>query len=125
GPGAVASCARAHLAGSAPPTGGGPVGLGYDPYPFVGPAGSVVALSSRNDFGETWSLDSAVDLMVRVPTGIRRVTVVDLMGNRQTVRVHKDRLRLRLVGVAAFFLPEPGQSLDGLQVIRSAAARAH
>src|SRR5262249_16334346 len=124
-PDAIGFRTMSDLVGSASPIGGGPVGLGYDAYTFVGSAGSVVALSSRNDFGETWSLDSAVDLMVRVPTGIRRVTVVDLMGNRQTVRVHKDRLRLRLVGVAAFFLPEPGQSLDGLQVIRSAAARAH
>jgi hypothetical protein len=124
-PDAVAFRTMSDLVGSATPTGGGSVGLGYDAYTFVGPAGSVVALTSRNDFGETWSVDSAVDLMVRVPRVIRRVTVGDLMGNRQTLRVHKGTLKLRLLGVAAFFLQEPGQSLDGLQVIRSRAARAH
>lgn len=123
-PDAIAFRTMSDLVGSSSPVGGGPVGLGYDAYTFVGPPGSVVALVSRNDFGETWSLDSAVDLMVRVPSGIRRVTVVDLMGNRKTLRVHKHTLRLRLLGVAAFFLQEPGQSLDGLQVISSAAAGA-
>jgi hypothetical protein len=123
-PDAIALRTMSDLVGSSSPTGGGPVGLGYDAYTFVGPAGSVVALVSRNDFGETWSVDSAVDLMVHVPSGIRSVTVMDLMGNRQTLRVHKDTLRLRLLGVAAFFLQEPGQSLDGLQVVRSRAAGA-
>ena len=121
-PDAIGLRTMSDLVGSASPIAGGPVGLGFDAYTFTGPAGPVMALNSRNDFGETWSLDSAVDLMLQVPAGIRRVTVVDLMGNRETMRVHKHTLRLRLLGVAAFFLPEPGQSLDGLRVVRSRPA---
>jgi hypothetical protein len=121
-PDAIAFRTMSDLVGSARPVGGGPVGLGYDAYTFATSAGPVVALTSRNDFGETWSLDATVELLLQIPAGVRRLTVVDLMGNHQQMRVRKGRLKLRLMGVAAFFMPERGDTLDGLQVVRSRAA---
>jgi hypothetical protein len=121
-PDAIAFRTMSDLVGSARPVGGGPVGLGYDAYTFAASFGTVVALTSRNDFGETWSLDASVKLLIQIPTGVRGLTVVDLMGNHQHVRVRGGKLKLRLMGVAAFLIPEPGDSLDGLQVVRSRAA---
>jgi len=122
-PDAIALRTMSDLVGSAPPVGGGPVGLGYDAYTFASGGGPVVALTNRNDFGETWSPDAAVRLLLTMPRSIHRLTVVDLMGNRSTVRVRKGRLKLRLLGVAAFLVPEPGDSLTSLQVVRSEPAR--
>ena len=118
-PDAIALRTMSDLVGSAQPVGGGPVGLGYDAYTFASGGGPVVALTNRNDFGETWSPDAAVRLLLTMPRSIHRLTVVDLMGNRSTVRVRKGRLKLRLLGVAAFLVPEPGDSLTSLQVVRS------
>jgi hypothetical protein len=122
-PDAIALRTMSDLVGSAPPMGGGPVGLGYDAYTFASGSGPVVALTNRNDFGETWSPDAAVRLLLTVPRSIHRLGVVDLMGNRSTVRVRKGMLKLRLLGVAAFLVPEPGDSLTSLQVVRSKRAR--
>jgi hypothetical protein len=122
-PDAIALRTMSDLVGSAQPVGGGPVGLGYDAYTFASGGGPVVALTNRNDFGETWSRDAAVRLLLTMPRSIHRLTVVDLMGNRSTVRVRKGRLKLRLLGVAAFLIPEPGDSLTSLQVVRSKRAR--
>jgi hypothetical protein len=122
-PDAIALRTMSDLVGSAAPVGGGPVGLGYDAYTFASGSGPVVALTNRNDFGETWSPDAAVRLLLTMPPSIHRLTVVDLMGNRSSVRVRKGRLKLRLLGVAAFLIPEPGDSLTSLQVVRSEPAR--
>ena len=122
-PDAIALRTMSDLVGSAQPVGGGPVGLGYDAYTFASGGGPVVALTNRNDFGETWSPDAAVRLLLTMPRSVHRLTVVDLMGNRSTVRVRKGRLKLRLLGVAAFLVPEPGDSLTSLQVVRSKRAR--
>jgi hypothetical protein len=122
-PDAVALRTLSDQVGSGTPVGGGPVGLGYDAYTFATGHGPIVALTSRNDFGETWSPDAAVRLLLTMPASINRLTVVDLMGNRSTVRVRKGRLKLRLLGVAAFLVPEPGDSLTSLQVVRSEPAR--
>jgi len=120
---AIAVRTMSDLVGSATPIGGRPVGLGYDAYTFAGAAGTVVALTSRNDFGETWSVRRPLRLLLKVPVGVRQVTVVDLMGNREVVRVRKGKLTLRVLGVAVFLLPEPGDSLADLQVVRSRRAR--
>jgi hypothetical protein len=123
-PDAIAFRTMSDLVGSARPVGGGPVGLGYDAYTFAASSGPVVALTSRNDFGKTWSLGASVKLLIEIPSGVRHLTVVDLMGNHKQVRVRRGKLKLRLMGVAAFFIPEPGDSLDGLKVARSRAASA-
>jgi hypothetical protein len=64
-----------------------------------------------------------VRLWLRVPREVRRVTVVDLMGNRQVRRVRKGRLRITLRGAAAFLLAKPEGSLTDLDVIRSRLAQ--
>ena len=120
-PDAIALRTLSDLVGSATPVGGGPVGFGYDAYTFASGTGR----SWRSPAGTTSVRPghpmSAVRLQLRLPPGVRRLSVVDLMGNRQTVRVRKGRLKLRLLGVAAFLVPEPGESLTSLRVVRSAA----
>jgi hypothetical protein len=120
-PDAVALRTLSDQVGSGTPVGGGPVGFGYDAYTFATDHGPVVAFTSRNDFGATWAPDVGVQLQLQLPPGVRRLSVVDLMGNRQTVRVRKGKLTLNLLGVAAFLIPESGESLTPLQVVSSAA----
>lgn len=113
---AVALRTLADLVGSATPVGYEDVGLGYRTFTFTRPEGTVVALTDPGD--ELWTMLPEYRLRLRLPRVVRRITVVDLMGNSQSYRVHHGTLRLRLRGVAAFLLPELGQSLDGLAVTR-------
>jgi hypothetical protein len=122
-PDAIALRTLSDLVGSAAPVGVEYPGGTYGAYTFAGPAGTVVALTDRYEGGPTWSGYPGDWLWLEVPPEVQRVTVVDLMGNRQVLRVRNGRLRLRLLGVAAFLLPEPGDSLAGLRVLRSRPAR--
>jgi hypothetical protein len=108
--------------GSLPLVAADAVGLGYSAYAFSGPAGEVVALADGNETGLTWSPTDAVQLRLSVPRDVRRVRVVDLMGNSRVRRVRRGRMRFRLDGVAAFLQPEGGTSLRGLQVVRARRA---
>src|SRR5262249_29171917 len=98
------------------------VGLGYSAYTFNGPDGEIVALCDGNEAGLTWSSKSAVRLWLTVPRDVRKVRVVDLMGNSRLARAQNGKLRLRLDGVAAFLRPEGGGSLRGLDVVRARRA---
>jgi hypothetical protein len=122
-PDGIALRTLSDLVGSAPIVGAAPAGLGYFAYHFLGPSGAILALADGNEIGETWAPDAALRLTLRVGRDVRRVTVVDLMGNRKRVRVRRGRLRILLQGVATFLLAEPGTTLDGVQVERSEAAR--
>jgi antitoxin (DNA-binding transcriptional repressor) of toxin-antitoxin stability system len=82
-----------------------------------------VPLADGNEIGLTWSLGSAVRVWLSVPCDVRKVRVVDLMGNGRVVRARNGTLRLRLDGVAAFLLPQGGTSLRGLSVVRARRAR--
>ena len=118
-PDAVALRTLSDLVGSATLRAAEPAGLGYAAYSFVSAAGQVVALADGNENGTTWSPDRAVELSVKVPREIRRLAVVDLMGNRRSVRVRKGVVRLRMDGMAVFLLPRAGDDL-GLPVVLSA-----
>ena len=109
--------------GSGIPLGGGPVGLGYSAYTFATPDGPTVALADLDEIGPTWSGRPGVMLRLRVPAAVRRVEVIDLMGNRTVQRVRGGRLRLRLLGVAAFLRAEPPDALTELQVTRAHRVR--
>lgn len=122
-PDAVAFRTLSDLVGSAPVVGAAAAGFGYLAVSFQGPSGTVVALTDGNEIGETWAPGAALRLTLQVGRDVRRVTVVDLMGNRKVVRVRKGRLRILLQGVATFLLPEPGTGLDGVQVVRSELAK--
>ena len=115
-PAGVAQRTLADLVGSATPLGWADVGGGYRAFTFAGTRGTVVALVDPDDGFDAWAGPRL--LRLALPRGVRQVTVVDLMGNRQTHVVRRGRLRLRLRGMAVFLLPEPGQSLDGLAVTR-------
>jgi hypothetical protein len=119
---AIALTTLSRLVGTLPLVGAETVGLGYSAYAFNGPDGEIVALADGNDKGLTWSTGSAVRLWLSVPRDVRKVRVVDLMGNSRVVRVRRGALRLRLDGVAAFLLPEGGASLRGLGVVRARRA---
>lgn len=100
------------------------VGLGWSTYAFETRAGPVVALVDGNDLGPTWSGPPGLTLWIgNLPPELRRLIVVDLMGNRRVVRVRRGRARLRMLGMGAFLLPDPPTSLDGLVVYRIRAAR--
>jgi hypothetical protein len=120
--GALALRTLSDLVGSATPVGSADVGFGYRAYTFARPEGPVVALVDPGDELLTWSPEYR--LRLKMPRGVRRITVVDLMGNPRTYRVRGRNLRLRLRGVAAFLLADPGRSLDGLRVVRRRAVRA-
>jgi len=119
---AIALRTLADLVGSATPVAGGPIGLGYSAYTFASSSGTVVAIADGND-GDTFGPDPSIQLWLQGPREVRRVTVVDLMGNRKVRRVRKGRLRITLQGGAAFLLPEPDGQLTGLHVIRAALKR--
>ena len=105
--------------GSGVATGGGPVGLGYSAYTFATDGGPTVALADLDDIGKTWSGPPGVILRLRVPAAVRRVEVVDLMGNRTLQRVRAGRLRLRLLGCATFLHAEPAGSLTEIHITRA------
>jgi hypothetical protein len=109
--------------GSGVPLGGGPVGLGYSAYTFATPDGPTVALADLDEIGPTWSGPPGIILRLRVPAAVRRVEVIDLMGNRTVQRVRRGRLRLRLLGVAVFLRAEPAGSLTELQITRAHRAQ--
>jgi len=121
---AIAVATLSRMVGSLPIVASAAAGLGYFAYTFEGPSGEVVALADGNEPGMTWSPASAVQLRVSVPAGVRRVTIIDLMGNSKVRRVRKGVLRLRLDGVAAFLVPEGGTSLAGMQVERADVIRS-
>jgi len=106
----------ADLVGSATPVGYEDAGFGYRTFTFTRREGPVVALVDPGD--ELWTMRPEYRLRLSLPREVRRITVVDLMGNSQSHRVHHGTLLLRLRGVAAFLFPELGQSLNGLTVTR-------
>jgi hypothetical protein len=130
-PDALAVATLSRLVGSLPIVGSTAAGLGYFAYTFSGPSGEVVALADANEPGITWSPASPVRLRLSVPPGVRKVTIIDLMGNSKVRRVRRGVLSLRLDGVAVFLVPDGGTSLAGIEVeridvLRSARAlRAH
>jgi len=113
---AVALRTLADLVGSATPVGYEDAGFGYRTFTFTRREGPVVALVDPGD--ELWTMRPEYRLRLSLPREVRRITVVDLMGNSQSHRVHHGTLLLRLRGVAAFLFPELGQSLNGLTVTR-------
>jgi hypothetical protein len=98
-------------------------GRGYVAHEFSAADGAVTALVDGNDPGLTWTPDAPVRLELALPPRVRRVEVIDLMGNRQLRAVRAGRLRLRLLGVATFLRDEGGASLGGLRVARSRRLR--
>ena len=112
-PDAIALRTLSDLVGSATPVGGGAVGRGYFAYHFAAPGGGVTALVDGNDPGVTWMPASAPVLQLAVPPWVRRVEVIDLMGNRQIRAVRGGRLRLRMRGVATFLRGEGVRSAVG------------
>jgi hypothetical protein len=119
---AIALRTLSDLVGSATPIGSEEAGLGYSAYAFSTASGPVVALADGNDLGPTWSGRSGVRLWLEVAEDVRRVTVIDLMGNRQVLRVRRGRLRLTLRGVAAFLQADPPAVLTPVRVVRTRAA---
>jgi hypothetical protein len=122
-PDGVAYRTMSDQVGSGVPIDGGPVGLGYSAYTFATAAGPTVALTDLDDIGKTWSGPPGIILRLRVPAAVRRVEVVDLMGNRTLQRVRGGRLRLRLLGVATFLHAEPAGSLTEVRVTRAHRVR--
>jgi Cellulase (glycosyl hydrolase family 5) len=122
-PDAVALRTLSDLVGSATPIESAQAGLGFSTYTFDTPGGAVTALVDGNDAGLTWQPKQALALRTRIPRGVARVEIIDLMGNRTTHRVRNGRLRLRLLGVATFLRAEPPSALSGLRVVASRRAR--
>jgi hypothetical protein len=118
-PDAIALRTLSDLVGTAAPTGDGAVGVGYFAYHFAAAGGSVTALVDGNDPGVTWMPATAPIVQLAIPRGIRRVEVIDLMGNRQRRAVRGGRLRVSMGGVATFLRAEDGASLAGIRVTRS------
>jgi hypothetical protein len=116
-PDAVALRTLSDMVGSATPLAAADVGLGYQATTFQTTHGPVVALADRNELGETWN-PPGLTLSLSVPTDVRHVRVVDLMGNRQVLRARRGRLRLPLLGVAAFLHVDPPATLAGLRVVQ-------
>src|SRR5262245_44018466 len=85
-PDAIALRTLSDMVGSATLLAADAAGLGYGAYRFVGPAGEVVALADGNEIGATWSPETPIALLLQVPPDVRRVTAVDLMGNRRVLR---------------------------------------
>ena len=121
-PDGVALRTMSDQVGSAVPTGGGPVGLGYSAYTFATPGGPTVALADLDDIGQTWSGPPGVFLWLRVPSAVRSIEVVDLMGNRTVRRVHRGKLRIRMLGVAAFLHADPPGALTQVEIRRARRA---
>jgi hypothetical protein len=117
-PDAVAVRTLSDMVGSATPLAAEEAGLGYQATTFQTTNGLVVALADRNELGETWN-PPGLTLSLSVPADVRRVTMVDLMGNRQVLRVRRGLLRLPLLGVAAFLHVEPPATLAGLRVVEA------
>jgi hypothetical protein len=86
---AVALRTLSDLVGSAAPTGAATVGLGFSVYGFSASDRPTLALVDGNEAGLTWLPASAVVLRVSLPRGVRRVEVIDLMGNREVRRVRR------------------------------------
>lgn len=122
-PDVIALRTLSDLVGSATPAGGGAVGFGWSAYAFRGTAGLVVALVDGNDPGLTWQPSAATIVQLALPATVRRVEVIDLMGNRFARRVVGGRLRLAVDGVAVFLRGVPEEAIPGLRVARSRAAR--
>jgi hypothetical protein len=121
-PDGVALRTMSDQVGSAVPTGGGPVGLGYSAYTFATPRGPTVALADMDDIGPTWSGPPGVFLWLRVPPAVRSIEVVDLMGNRTVRRVHRGKLRIRMLGVATFLHADPPGALTQVEIRRARRA---
>jgi hypothetical protein len=120
---AIAVRTLSDLVGSAVPLGGGAAGRGYFAYRFATGDGEVAALVDGNDPGLTWMPDASAVLQLRLPAGIRRVEIIDLMGNRTRRRVHARRLTVPMLGVATFLRAEPAASLPDIEVVRSRRRR--
>jgi hypothetical protein len=122
-PDAIALRTLSDVVGSAVPIASAAVGRGYLAHEFATPEGAVTALVDGNDPGLTWMPDAPARLQLALPPQVRRVEVIDLMGNRQLRTVRRRRLRLRMLGVASFLRAEGAASLSGLRVVRSHRAR--
>lgn len=118
-PDAIALRTLSDLVGSARPVAGGPVGRGYSAYHFATASGGVTALVDGNDPGPTWMPASAPVVRLAVPRGVRRVEVIDLMGNRRVRRVRAGRVTLRMLGVATFLRADSAGALADLRVVGS------
>jgi hypothetical protein len=121
-PDGVAFRTMSDQVGSAVPTSGGPVGLGYSAYTFATPGGPTVALADLDDIGPTWSGPPGVFLWLRVPPEVRSIELVDLMGNRTVHRVHRGRVRIRMLGVATFLHADPPEALTEVEIRRARRA---
>ena len=121
-PDGVAYRTMSDQVGSAVPISGGPVGLGYSAYTFDTPGGRTVALADLDDIGQTWSGPPGVFLWLRVPPAVRSIELVDLMGNRTVHRVHRGKLRIRVLGVATFLHTDPPDALTEVAITRARRA---
>jgi hypothetical protein len=106
------------LVGSAIPIGGGRQGAGSTPI-VLGCRREVTALVDGNDPGVTWMPDTSPVVQLRLPRAIRRIEVIDLMGNRTLRRVRAGRVRVPMRGVATFLRAMPPEPLAEVQVVRS------
>ena len=124
-PDGVALRTMSDQVGSAVPTGGGPVGLGYSAFTFDTPDGPIVALADLDDIGPTWSGPPGIFVWLRVPPAVRSVELVDLMGNRTVRRVHRGKLRIRVLGVTTFLHADPPEALTEVEIRRARRAPRH
>ena len=124
-PDGVAYRTMSDQVGSAVPISGGPVGLGYSAYTFDTPGGRTVALADLDDIGQTWSGPPGVFLWLRVPPAVRSIEFVDLMGNRTVHRVHRGKLRIRVLGVTTFLHADPPEALTEVEIRRARRAPRH
>jgi hypothetical protein len=122
-PDGVALRTMSDQVGSAVPVGGGPVGLGYSAFTFDTPDGPTVALADLDDIGPTWSGPPGVFVWLRVPPAVRSIELVDLMGNRTVQRVHRGKLRIRVLGVTTFLHADPPDALTEVKIRRARRAQ--
>ncbi len=106
------------VVGSATPTGETAPGRGWEAYWYATPGGPVVALTNDMGVGSTWEGRPGVRAQLAVPEAVTSLTTIDLMGNRRSYPVRRGRVRVRILGVGAFFQADPPDALTDLRVVR-------